>query len=55
MAEVHEQAASAAQIAEPNPLGGDETERVRTRVRLMVEVTARRGSTAQGSVRQPSA
>ena len=48
MAEVHEQAASAAQSAEPNPLGGDETERVRTRVRLMVEVTARSGKYRSG-------
>ena len=48
MTEVHEQAAGAAQAAEPNPLSSGETERVRTRVRLMVEITARSGQYRSG-------
>jgi hypothetical protein len=37
-------------LLEPVPLKGSETERVRTRVRLMVEITARRGQYRAGLV-----
>jgi hypothetical protein len=43
MTRTHGQKAAAPRLLEPIALTGIETERVRTRVRLMVEITARRG------------
>jgi hypothetical protein len=48
MTETLGHAAETARLSEPVPLGGRETERVRTRVRLMVEITARRGQYRSG-------
>lgn len=46
--DVQKQAADAAPVAEPIRLSGSDTERVRTRVRLMVEITARSGKYRAG-------